>query len=310
MSQVRCLSIRKSLFTFLIISILMFFGSMAGAKDISRQLVVPEADESQILTLQGGSQLIGRISEIGDESITFVSQLGETKITIDRIVDIKLIPKSAMHGEEYWFPNPNSTRLLLAPTGRMLKAGTGYFSDIYIFFPFVGYGITDNITISGGMSLFPGVDISNQLLYINPKIGFKINEDWHIAVSALIFRFPDIGDFDDVDIDDDPIEIGVLFGTATLGDENKSLTGGLGFGYAEGDIANKPAVLLGGEYRFNRRLAFVSENWVFPEVDEPLLSYGLRFFGESIAVDLAFFTVLGDDAIFPGIPFIDFVWNF
>ena len=155
--------------TFMSISILMFFCSMAVAKDISNQLVVPEADESQILTLKDGSQLIGRISEIGDESITFVSQLGETQIAIDRIVDIKLIPKSAMRDGKYWFPNPNSTRLLLAPTGRMLKAGTGYFSDIYIFFPFVGYGITDNITISGGMSLFPGVDISNQLLYINRR---------------------------------------------------------------------------------------------------------------------------------------------
>ncbi len=57
-------------------------------------------------------------------------------------------------------------------------------------------------------------------------------------------------------------------------------------------------------------MALVSENWIFPGVDVPVVSYGFRFFGEKMAVDLALFNVLDDDAIFPGIPYVDFVWNF
>lgn len=294
----------------MVMGMLVFLGSMAGAKDISDKLTIPKADESQIITLTDGSQLVGRITRIDGENITFESQLGESIIGVDSIIDIKVISKTAMKGGSYWFPNPNRTRLFMAPTGHTLKAGTGYFADVYLFFPSVAYGLTDNITLAGGMSIFPGVDISNQLIYLNPKIGFNVKENLDVAVSALIIRLPDIGDIGDIDINDDPIELGILFGTATLGSDDKSLTAGLGFGFAEGDIADKPAVLLGGEYRFSRRLSFVSENWVFPEVDQPLLSYGLRFFGESLAVDLAFFNVLDDDAIFPGFPYIDFVWNF
>ncbi|MCZ6819631.1 MAG: hypothetical protein O7G31_09090, partial [Calditrichaeota bacterium] len=69
-------------------------------------------------------------------------------------------------------------------------------------------------------------------------------------------------------------------------------------------------IMLGFERRTSRRTAFVSENWIFPGVDNPLISYGFRFFGEKIAVDLAFVNILGEDAIFPGIPYVDFIYNF
>ena len=283
---------------------------MTAAGDIKDDLKIPEAGKSQIMTLNNGTQLVGRITEVGDTYVTFKSEIGESTIDISQIMEIKEISQKAMKGGKYWFPNPNKTRLYMAPTGYTLKAGTGYFSDIYLFFPGIAYGLTDNITLAGGMSIFPGVDIGNQLLFINPKIGFSAGENWSIAASALIVRFPDVADIDDIDLDDDPIEIGVFFATGTIGSDDASLTGGLGFGYAEGDISDKPAVLVGGEYRLSRRMAFVSENWVFPEVDQPLVSYGLRFFGESLAVDLAFFNVIDEDAIFPGIPYLDFVWNF
>ena len=49
---------------------------------------------------------------------------------------------------------------------------------------------------------------------------------------------------------------------------------------------------------------------MIPGVNEALISYGLRFFGEKTSVDFAFFNILDDDAIFPGIPYLGFVWNF
>lgn len=70
------------------------------------------------------------------------------------------------------------------------------------------------------------------------------------------------------------------------------------------------ATALGGEARFSRRAAFVTENWIFPGVDQPLISYGIHFFGEAISVDLALINTLGKGMPFPGFPYIDFVYNF
>ncbi|MDX1642187.1 MAG: hypothetical protein R3220_10845, partial [Balneolaceae bacterium] len=71
------------------------------------------------------------------------------------------------------------------------------------------------------------------------------------------------------------------------------------------------ALYFGGDYRLIQRIAFVTENFVFPDVDDSLvLSYGLRFIGENMSFDLAFFRPgLGTDIGF-GIPYVDFVFNF
>lgn len=91
---------------------------------------------------------------------------------------------------------------------------------------------------------------------------------------------------------------------------NKGKSTGFGYGFVDSDFAEKPMLMLGGEKRLSRRIAFVSENWILPGVDQPLISYGFRFFGEKLSVDLALINTLGEDAIFPGFPYIDFVVNF
>ena len=102
--------------------------------------------------------------------------------------------------------------------------------------------------------------------------------------------------------------VGLLFLTGTYGSANSHLTFGAGFGVADTELSDKPALTIGFEHRFGRRVSIVSENWIFPEVDKPLVSGGARFFGESIAVDLAFITVFDEDV--PALPYIDFVYNF
>jgi hypothetical protein len=282
----------------------MLLGVSADAQSFKGKLEVPEAGRTQMLTLDDGSTLVGRITEVGDAEIKFQTDLGEMTISIGKIREIKEISASAIKGGQYWFTNPNRTRMFIGPTGRTLRKGEGYFADIYLFFPGVAYGLTDNITIGGGMSIFPGLDFGEQLFYVTPKIGFPLAEKVDLAASLMLFRIPDVDD------DDAPQTVGVVFGTMSLGTDDASLTGGVGFGMVDGDMADRPAVTIGGEYRLARRASLVTENWILPGVDDPLISFGVRFFGESIAVDLALFNVLNEDAIFPGIPYVDFVWNF
>ena len=69
--------------------------------------------------------------------------------------------------------DPNYSRLLFSPTGRPLKKGDGYFSDYELLFPGVAVGLTDNLSIAGGVSLIPGLGLDEQVLYVSPKLGVE-----------------------------------------------------------------------------------------------------------------------------------------
>lgn len=296
----------------LAVFLLLCLMGVAAQSGVRESLVPPEPGYLQMLILKDGSSVIGKITEVGQTTIKFESEMAVLEVSIDRIKEVKVIPASSMKKGSYWFPNPNMTRLFIAPTGRNLGAGEGYFLDIYIFFPSVSYGLTDNITVGAGASLFPGVGFTNQMTYGSAKVGFGLGEYFDVAVNGLIIRLPDWDDDDEDIVDGGSDEssqdfVGMAFGVATFGTGDASVTGGLGYGYNDKDVSD-PVVILGGEVRVARRLALVSENWVFPGVDEPLVSGGIRFLGEQLSVDLAFFTVLEAGAI--SLPYIDFVWNF
>jgi len=287
---------------------LFLFGTLFSnsfAQDIKSKLKIADSTCVQVITTVDKSTNIGRIIKVGEDEIVFKAEFGTIIIPIAKITKIKEIPASSIKDGVYWFPNPNKTRLYFSPTARMLKQGEGYFADYYILFPGFVYGITDNFTIGGGMSLIPNVNIDEQIFYFTPKIGLKASEKFNIAAGALIVKMPG---FDEED-GDSPL-VGILYGVGTTGTPDASFTFGLGYGFVDGEFAKKPMVVIGGEKRISRRTAFVSENWIMPGVENPIISYGLRFFGEKMSVDLALINILSDKIIFPGMPYIDFVINF
>jgi len=308
----------KSFFQTMLIAIFLiavFSSSKIFAQNqqgITAKLQIPDSLHVQVITTIDKSKNVGRIINIGENEIIFKTEFGTIVIPISKIKDIKEVPRTCIKDGVYWFPNPNATRLYFAPTGRMLKKGEGYFADYYIFFPSIAYGITNNITIGGGMSLIPGADPGKQIFYFTPKIGLKAAEKFNIAAGALIIKVPNFNNNNNDDDDDDdnsPI-LGILYGVGTVGSTDGSFTFGLGYGFVDDELAEKPMIVLGCEKRLSRRLAFVSENWIMPGVDNPLISYGIRFFSEKMSVDLALVNILSDDIIFPGFPYIDFVINF
>jgi len=144
----------------LVILIVAIFSITAIGGVTKNDLVIPKSGKIQIITLDDGSSLVGRITDIGDDEIKFQSDLGEITIAISKIVQIKEVDDTSFREGKYWFPNPNRTRLYIAPTGRMLNKGEGYFYDTWIFFPGAAYAITDNVTIGAGITIFPGVDFN------------------------------------------------------------------------------------------------------------------------------------------------------
>lgn len=264
-------------------------------------LVVADSGVLQRLALRDGSDLLGQIIAVGDTSVQFRSTLGVITIRSDNILKVSTERGGSMKLGRYYFPNPNATRLVFAPTGRMLERGEGYFSDYWIFFPGISFSVTDMFSLGGGMSLLPGAGLGEQLLYFTPKIGVKKSERFNAAVGALYVSVPGFDDFDNRN------DAGILYGVGTWGDRDNSFTAGLGYGFANGDMASNPAVLLGGEARASPRVSFVSENYLLPG-GTMLMSGGFRFMGRGLSVDLVMVGVPSEEG---GccFPFLGFVYS-
>ena len=271
------------------------FAEAQASHDVRARMTVPDSAHIQIVTLRDGSTIFGRILAVNGDTVSFQTQAGNIQLSAGAIREIKEIPAADLREGEYWFPNPNSTRLFFAPSGQMLKKGEGYFSDYELFFPGIAYGVTDNVTIGGGVSLFPAA-VEDQVYYVTPKIGISVADQVHVAAGVL-FAGTKGGTG------------GIYYGVGTFGDGNASVTLGGGYGFAGGKIEAKPVGMIGGELRVSRRIGIVTENYLLPVSDNNFLySFGLRFMGEKLTTDLALVNVSGSDVI--GIPYVDFVFRF
>jgi hypothetical protein len=162
----------------------------------------------------------------------------------------------------------------------------------------VAVGITDFLSISGGMSLFPGT--SSQLLYVAPKITPVHLEKFDFSAGALYISIPE-------EVED----AGIAYGVSTYGSEKASFTFGLGWGFTTGELENKPIIVLGGDVRLSDNFTLLTENWIPPDSDFALISLGLRFFGENLAADFGLVYPAGVDiGGFPFIPWLGFAYNF
>jgi hypothetical protein len=259
------------------------------------RLRVVDSTKIQVITMRDGSSLVGRIVSVRADSVDFQMAIGRVPVAIRDIREIRETDAGRMHDGQYWFPNPNSTRLFFAPSGQMLKKGEGYFADYELFFPGIAYGVTDNISLGGGMSLFP-TGFDQQVYYFTPKVGMSFGEQVHLA-AGLLLAGTNGGTG------------GVGYGVGTFGDGDASVTIGLGYGFAGGNIESKPVAMLGGEKRISRRIALVTENYLLPTSDNNhVYSFGFRFMGEKLTTDLAMFNVSGSDVV--GWPYVDFVFKF
>ncbi len=277
---------------------LLVIPATARAQDTTRTANLRVTPEGQIavLTLRDGTTLVGRVLEVTPTVVRFASGVGETPVPRAAIHRVRLMAASALHDGELWPEDPSRTRLFFAPTGRMLRTGELYFADAYIFFPSLQAGLTDRVTIGGGMSLFPGPGLDEQLFYITPKVGVYASPRVNVAVGALVAGAKGI-------VDASPVGIG--YGVGTFGGEDASVTTGVGYGFARGAISSTALVMLGGHVRVSRSFALVTENYfVTQSGTDAGFSGGVRFMGEKLAVDLAALGASGASTLVPYVAFI------
>ncbi len=205
----------------------------------------------------------------------------------------------------FTIPDRNTSRLLVTPTARPLKAGQGYVALSELFFPIVVVGATDWLSAGGGISLIPTTD--RQIVYGTAKITpYRADK---VAVAAGLLYIVGTGD-----IIDEPILL--PFVVTTFGSDDHAMTLGFGRWISRDSIDEDLALSIGAETRVSNNVKLLGESWI-PTFDRPAyILAGVRFFGKRVSADLAVITSTELFAArhryeFPAVlPLISFAYNF
>lgn len=258
-----------------------------------------EAGMRYRIVLTDGAQLTGTLVSANTEEIVLEDERGlRTTIPRGRIRSFEPLASRFAHRD------PNSTRLLLFPTARSLKAGTGRFGT-YTILPTVAVGATDWLDFSiGGTLPFESV----MLINLNGKVTPYQTERMSFAVgaSALVPLGADAGGVG-----------GTFYGVATFGTPESAFTiGGLGAyvtNFEDTRVGSGGALVLGYEHQVSNKVKLMTENYIgiSEGVEGALLAAGVRFFGDRLSADIAPFVLIGDgDAWVSPIPYFTFSYAF
>jgi hypothetical protein len=266
---------------------------------------VSDTSVRHVVQLRDGSTLIGRLTAVTTDSVRLRMAQGELSFARSMIAQVRQVAASQLRNGEYWFENPHYTRLLFSSTAIPLEQGTGYYSNAWLFVHAFAVGMTDRFTLGGGATTIPGLALTDNLFYLLPKYTIVNGDRTRLALGALIGFFP----FNN-DVNEDVTSGGLLYAVGTTGNRESNVSAGVAWGYVDGDITSNPGLMVGGQGRVSRRISLISENWFIP-VDgrtEGVVSYGLRFLGENLSVDLAWISLLGSGDI--SAPWLGFAFRF
>ena len=249
------------------------------------------------VVLVDGSSYVGILIADTDTELSLETTAG-VLMTIPR-ERIKSV--DSLVGKRFFRLDPNLTRLLFAPTARPVKSGHGYLAIYELFFPFVAIGVGNIATLAGGISLLPGS--SEQLLYVAPKVTIVHTTGLSFAAGGIVGT-----------VTRHEGNAGLVFGLGTFGKPEASVTVGVAYGFVEGDFLTQPVLLLAGDYQISNSVKLISENYIFPGLEDGIVvTGGIRFFGDRLAADLALITaptVLDEMEGWPFLPWLGFAYNF
>ncbi|HEX6589655.1 MAG TPA: hypothetical protein VF039_11565 [Longimicrobiales bacterium] len=253
-----------------------------------------EETYSQVDLRDGGS-VFGNVVRAGDRVLVIrgADTLSLPGSQVERIRDVR----GRMIDGQFMRQDPNETRLFFGPTGRTLPRGESYLGVFELYLPFLAYGVTDRVTVAGGIPLFFGDDLP-MILYVAPKVQLIRTDALSGSVGTLSF-FTSEGN------------AGLVYGAATVEtrDGRASLTGGGGGAYAEGEMADGAVLMLGGDVRVSRSLKLLTENYLIDDDYDSvaLLSFGIRFIGERLSADVGL-AIPSEASI--ALPLVNFVYSF
>lgn len=238
-----------------------------------------------------GNEFVGILVSEDDEKLVINTEnFGEISLRKNIIVKRSEVESSKLIEGVLWDDNPQATRYLWTPNGYGLKAGEGYYQNIWVFYNQLSYGFTNMFSVSAGtIPLFLFGAEGYTPVWIVPKFSFPIEKD-KVNLGAGIFAGTVLGVSES--------NFGIAFGTLTLGDRNRNLSLALGWGYSTVGWADKPVINLSGMARVTSRGYFLTENYYMPfggEFDMLVLSFGYRYVIKKVGLDFGLYLPFAKD---------------
>lgn len=238
----------------------------------------------RVETLDGNVYVGTIVSKDANLLVLKTANLGELKISFRDVKEIKEVAPENMKNGEVWPENPHSTRYFYLPNGYGLEKGEGYYQNTWVLFNQVSYGFSNNFSLGVGLMPLFLFGANGFPAWITPKFSIPVKKDkWNIGVGAVIGRYLGQGS-------DNTPTIGMMYGVSTFGSREKNLTLGLGYAFADGDIASTPVFTVGGTIQTGRRHFLLTENYIIVSDGEmvTMIWLGGRYASQHIAIDYGF----------------------
>jgi len=236
-----------------------------------------------IYEFRDGTIIIGTFvkDEVGN---IYISELDGKETYIPRVMvaQIHELTDDNFKNGEYWFPNLHDSRYFFSPSAFGLEQGEGYFGHSYFVMWQAQYGITDELSIGAGTTLFgiPGT--------VNAKYSFNVKADLNAALGW--FWVGDLFGYTDRSMSS---LINMPYAVVTKGSKENNITLGAAYNLAtpfeewrnsEVEPSKRLVLNAGGTFRMGRRFAFVFEAWLLDPMmishNEPQImgGPGIRYF--------------------------------
>jgi hypothetical protein len=266
---------------------IILYGALLLAATIATAQTPDSTRQQYEFEMKDGNFYVGFIVDSTGEDY-IVETIDYGRVTLYRArVERKRIVSSAYVSDRYYNPQA-STRYFWAPSAYGLKAGEGYYQNVWVFFNQVSVGLSDNFSLGIGMIplfLFAGAPSP---VWIAPKVSVPISEG-SLAIGGGALLGAVIGD--------EQATFGITYGTVTLGSRENNLSLSLGYGMTDGEWASSPMISVSAMAKVSERTSFVTENYYIPADDlAVMLSLGFRTAFTGIGLDYGLWIPLGADA--------------
>jgi hypothetical protein len=199
-----------------------------------------------------------------------------------RFLTASLIPSLAagQTDRDAWPTDPAPSRLVIAPTARALPRGDGHLQLVSLLIPIVHYGLSDRVTVSGGVHILDDGGGDNSW-HLGAKWTVVERSGVAAAIGAMAFSST---------VRSSREMVNVLYGVTTLGTADRAVSAGLGWRAMtspdEPDGFNAAVVMFGADVRVSRRMKLMAE-WEFGPGLEGFVAAGVRRIGNRVTWEFA-----------------------
>jgi hypothetical protein len=255
------------------------------------------------VSLKSKNQLIGQIVKEEEKRLTLkIADSSFVTVHENDIKDVKRLNPNKFKKGLLWDENMHSQRYLFSSSAFTMDKGDFTYRNILGFYNGLEYGITNRLSISGGLNMYSVLanDYNRRIYNFAVKYGgWKLSKNMTAAVS---FNYSDVR-FNLYDYFNQSDKHTSLTGLVTYGNTDNHLTFGIGAYRFRGahhkfdinfrDIFDYKTNVFGtfrlnGVLRLSNYFALVTENWIVLNNEySDFFSVGIRFLKYRFMAELA-----------------------